>query len=165
MILKVETGTANPILRKKSEPIKVVTKKILKLIKDMMETMEEQRGVGLAAPQIGVSLRLILVTLNKNKVFPMINPKIIQKSDETDIDEEGCLSLPGIWGKVRRSKEITVQFQNIKGQQMVLKFEKFEAREIQHEIDHLDGILFTDYLKNSDITLNESNSNSEATKI
>ena len=81
------------------------------------------------------------------------------------MEEEGCLSLPGEWGKVRRSFEVTVQFQTVKGQQMTMKFENFEARELQHEIDHLDGVLFVDYLEEGDITLDDITGQTEVEKI
>lgn len=165
MILKIETGQENPILRKKSEIIREVTKKTMKLIKDMEKTMIEAKGVGLAAPQVGVNLRLILITLDNKKVMPLINPKIISFSEETAVDEEGCLSLPGMWGKVRRPREITVEFQGVKGQKMTMNFEEFEARELQHEIDHLDGVLFTDYLEEGDITLSNVSAESEVDRI
>jgi peptide deformylase len=165
MILKIETGRDNPILRKKSEPVRDITKKTLKLVKDMQETMIARNGVGLAAPQIGVHERVILITLDGKKILPMINPKIIARSEETAVAEEGCLSLPGEWGKIRRPKEVTVEFMTPKGQKTVMKFKDFEAREIQHEVDHLDGILFTDYVQESDITLDDVIGQTEAERI
>ena len=161
MILNIEIGRDNPILRKKSDVIKEINKKTIKFIKDMEETMITNKGVGLAAPQVGVHQRIILVTLDDKRVFPMINPKILEFSDKSAVDEEGCLSLPGEWGKVRRPKEITVKFLNTKGQEQILKFADFHAREIQHEIDHLNGILFTDYLEQGDIVLGQLNSEVE----
>ena len=155
MILNIETGRDNKILRKKSDVVRDITKKTVKLIKDMEQTMIQSKGVGLAAPQVGVHERIILVTLGNKKILPMINPNIIGVSEDTAVMEEGCLSLPGVWGNVRRAKKITVQFETIKKQKLVMNFENFEAREIQHEIDHLDGILFTDYLDEGDITLND----------
>ena len=95
----------------------------------------------------------------------MINPRILEVSDETAIAEEGCLSLPGEWGKVHRPKKVIVEFMTPKGQKTVMKFADFEAREIQHEIDHLDGVLFTDYLKEEDITLDMYNSEQEVERI
>ena len=154
MKLKIETGDINEILRKKAAPVKTVDKKILKLIKDMEVSLFEEKGVGLAAPQVGVSQRVILVLVDGKKVMPMINPEITDHSDKTEYGEEGCLSLPGKWGQVQRYKQIIVKFQNEKGQNMMLKMDDFNARIVQHEIDHLDGILFTDYLNEEDNMLN-----------
>ncbi len=151
MLLKIETGTDNPILRKKSEPIRQITKKTLKLIKDMEQTMHEAKGVGLAAPQVGVNERLILITLNNGIVLAMINPEIVGAGKASEYGEEGCLSLPGYWGEVERLKAITVRFLSPKGQGVTMEFKGFEAREIQHEIDHLNGILFTDYIEQEDL--------------
>lgn len=165
MILNIETGRDNPILRKKSDAVRNITKKTIKLIKDMEETMVASKGVGLAAPQVGVNERIVLITLDDKKILTLINPKIIDVSENTKVNEEGCLSLPGIWGKVRRPKEVTVQFLNQKGQSMSLKFSDFEAVEVQHEIDHLDGVLFIDYIDDKDITLDESSCLEEVEKI
>jgi len=154
MSLTIETGDQNTVLRKKSEPVKVITKKTAKLIKEMGKTMKAEKGVGLAAPQVGENSRIIVTLLNGKNVVPMINPEIIDHSDKTDIGEEGCLSLPGQWGNVERYHEITVKYQDEKGQERILKLEGFNARVVQHETDHLDGILFTDYLDAEDNLLN-----------
>jgi peptide deformylase len=159
MSLKIETGEKNEILRKKSEPVSVIDKKTAKFIKDMVKAMKEEKGVGLAAPQVGVNQRIIIVTLDGDIIVPMVNPDIIDHSDETEFGEEGCLSLPGKWGQVERYREIIVQFKDLKGEKRILKLEKFNARVVQHEIDHLDGILFTDYLKAEDNILNVMNQN------
>jgi len=165
MMLEIQTGRDNPILRKKSDIVREITKKTVKLIKDMEQTMIKNKGVGLAAPQVGVHERIILVTLGNKKILPMINPNIITVSEDTAVMEEGCLSLPGVWGNVRRAKQVTVQFEAPGKQKLVMKFENFEAREIQHEIDHLDGILFTDYLDEGDITLNDISGQKEVERI
>ncbi|MBN2306689.1 peptide deformylase [Candidatus Peregrinibacteria bacterium] len=151
MLLPIETGTDNPILRKKSTPVEKITKKTLKLVKDMHETMIEANGVGIAAPQVGVNERIFLMTLDNKKVLPMINPEILEVSEKTEWGEEGCLSLPNQWGSVERSRAVMVRFKDLKGQTLTMKFEGFEAREIQHELDHLNGILFTDYLEDHQI--------------
>ena len=165
MLLEVQTGRDNPILRKKSDKVLEITKKTLKLIKDMEKAMEAYKGVGLAAPQVGIHERIILVTLDNKKILAMINPNIISISEDTAVMEEGCLSLPGEWGNVRRAKKVTVQFESPGKQKLVMKFENFEAREIQHEIDHLDGVLFTDYLEEGDITLTDANGQTEVERI
>ena len=148
-ILKIQQGKDNPILRSKALPVKDIDTKLKKLIKDMIETMHKSNGVGLAAPQIGISLRLAVVYLNaktKNElVIPVINPKITFSSKEKTIAEEGCLSLPEIYINVPRSKKIRIEFLNLKKQKIFLELEDFNARVIQHEIDHLNGVLIADY--------------------
>jgi peptide deformylase len=154
MTLKIETGEGNAILRKKSESLSLIDKKISKLIKDMEKAMKEEKGVGLAAPQVGVNKRIIIVFMDGKSVIPMINPEIIDYSKETEFGEEGCLSLPGKWGQVERYRQILVQYKDEKGDKRVLRLEGFNARIVQHEIDHLDGILFTDYIQVSSDVLN-----------
>lgn len=157
MTLKIETGQDNKILRKKSEVVKKIDKKTVKFIKEMEKEMKAEKGVGLAAPQVSKNIRIIVTLLNNENMIPMINPEIIDHSDEVVMGEEGCLSLPGVWGRVKRYKEITVQFQDLKGEKRILKLEDFNARIVQHEIDHLDGILFTDYLDAENTLLNVMN--------
>ena len=147
MPLKIQTGTDNPILRRVSDPVKAVTKKILKLIKDMEEAMEKEKGVGLAAPQVGENVRVILVLLDQKKQVPMINPEILSHSNTIASAEEGCLSLPGVWGQVERFTEVTVRFLDTRGHPNTIKLAGFNARVVQHEIDHINGILFTDHVK------------------
>ncbi len=149
--LTVQTGNDNPVLRNVSKKVEKVDKSIVKLVRDMEETMHAEKGVGLAAPQVGVNRRVILVLLNvdtaQEMILPMINPEIVLASDETEVGEEGCLSLPKIFDNVRRSKEITVQFRDVKGREQFLKLNDFNARVVQHEIDHLNGVLFTDHVE------------------
>ncbi len=140
----------NPILRKKSLNVANISdKKIQELVPEMMETMIMSNGVGLAAPQIGQNIRL-LVAKYKDKNLVVINPIITHKSILKEWDEEGCLSIPNKYGQVRRPKNITVEFFDVQGQKQILKAKGLLARIIQHEIDHLDGILFIDTAK--DIT-------------
>ena len=142
--LTIVIGKENPVLRKKAERIPKVTKEITKLIKDMKETVKSANGVGLAAPQVGKSLRLCLVMLN-GKHTPIINPEITWRSEEMDTMEEGCLSLPGIWLPVARPKTVTFTYLDEKGNSQERKVEGFESHVVQHEIDHLDGVLIVDY--------------------
>lgn len=144
MPLKIELGEDNPILRRKSEPIKIIDKKLKKFIKDMIATMKDAKGVGIAAPQVGVNERVCIVTLDGKKPMAMINPKITLVSKEKVWGEEGCLSLPDRWGEVERHQAITVTYTDEKEKQVTLKLKDFNARVVQHEIDHLDGILFID---------------------
>lgn len=146
MILDVTKGQDNPILRKVSPKQDKITKKTLKLLKDMEETMIATNGVGIAAPQVGVNVRMAHITINKNKTFPIINPVILDHSEETNTDTEGCLSLPGVWGPVERANKVTLRFTNTSGKEVVMKFTDFEARIVQHEVDHLNGILFIDHV-------------------
>lgn len=158
-MLEIITGKENPILRKISTPIKSFDKKLKSLVKKMEETLKNANGLGLAAPQVGINERLFLAKL-KDRFIVMINPEITHESEITAIDEEGCLSLPGTWGKVERSREITVKYQDIQEKTNILKLHDLEAREILHEYDHLNGILFTDKLK-TPITENLSTKKTE----
>lgn len=154
MVYDIYTGTDNPTLRKKSAPVTSINKSIKKLVKDMEETLiAAGNAVGLAAPQVGVHLRVMLITLFKGsnyengKVLPMINPKIIKHSVETVVMEEGCLSIPGYYREVERPASVVVEFQDVRGKLHTLSLSGMNAREVQHELDHLEGILFTDYLE------------------
>ena len=148
MIIDITKGPDHLILRKKDNPkYGKITKKTLKLLKDMEDSMIATKGVGIAATQVGISERICLITINKQKdTFPMINPEILEKSEKTDVDTEGCLSLPKYWGPVKRSIWVKAKFTDTKGVERVMVFEGFEARIVQHEIDHLNGILFIDHV-------------------
>lgn len=130
------------VLRKKAQPIPRVTKKIQQLIKDMIEAMYAADGVGLAAPQVGVSLRLIVLDVGDGP-FAMINPEILQP-EGSEVDVEGCLSVPGVHGYVRRWAALTVEYRDEKGKLQKIEADGLLARAVQHEIDHLDGVLFVD---------------------
>lgn len=147
-IIPVEKGPKNKILRGESKKVKKADKKLKKLIQDMEETMFDLNGVGIAAPQVGVNLRLALARLNVDTdheiIVALINPEIIKPSDEMLDLEEGCLSLPGQWGNVKRHASLTVKFENVKGEKQTLFLEGFNARVIQHEVDHLNSMLFID---------------------
>lgn len=146
MILDITKGENNPILRKVSPKQEKITKKTLKLLKDMEESMIATNGVGIAAPQVGVNTRMAHITINKDQVFPIINPEIIKISEAMEEDTEGCLSLPGHWGPVKRAKELTLRFTDLSGKERIMKFKGFEARIVQHEVDHLNGKLFIDHV-------------------
>ncbi len=142
-MLKIITQP-NPILRKKSQAVKdILAQKIQELIPQMAETMVNHDGAGLAAPQIGKNIRLITVN-HKDRVLAIINPKITKKSFLKEWGEEGCLSVPDKFGEVKRSKSIIIEYIDEKNNQKILKAPGLLARVIQHEIDHLDGILFID---------------------
>lgn len=135
----------DPILRKKCQEVKEVTEEIKDLGQDMIETAEKKDGVGLAAPQIGKLLRIITIGTDNGSVV-CINPKVIKKSRETDVMEEGCLSFPGLWLKIKRAKAVEVEAIDKDGKILKIKAEGLLSRAFQHEIDHLDGILYIDRL-------------------
>jgi peptide deformylase len=131
-----------PVLRKKSKKVDRIDPYILRLLDDMTDTMYDAMGIGLAAPQIGVSKRLIVVDVGEG-LYKMINPKIIQE-EGSEVTTEGCLSIPGKHGDVERSSKITVKAQMPDGKYTKIEAEGLFAICLQHEIDHLDGTLFTD---------------------
>ena len=132
----------DPVLRAEATPVKHVDGHVQRLLANMADTMYAFRGVGLAAPQIGVSKRLVVVDIG-NGLFQLVNPKILRASGQGR-GKEGCLSLPGLWGEVDRATEIVVWCLDQKGNEMRFRATGFLARVLQHEIDHLDGILFID---------------------
>lgn len=135
----------NPVLRKKCEEVKEITEEIKNLASDMVQILEKSQGIGLAASQIGELKRIIAVQTGKGtKVF--INPKIIAKTKETEAAEEGCLSFPGLFLKIKRAKRVEIEALNEDSEILRIKAEGFPARVFQHEIDHLDGILFIDQI-------------------
>jgi peptide deformylase len=140
----------DPILRKKCERLEQVDDSTRKLMKDMLETMYEAPGIGLAAVQIGILKRLVVIDISKNqeKKDPLflINPEIIQKSEKTSIYEEGCLSLPGQFAEIERPAECFLKYVDYDGKEKELKAKGLLSTCIQHEVDHLNGILFIDYL-------------------
>lgn len=133
----------DPVLRKKADKVKEISPEIKTLIEEMKETMKKGDGVGLAAPQIGILKRIIIVDAGKGPLA-FINPKIIKKSKGTQIIEEGCLSFPGLFLKIKRPKEAEVEGENEKGEKIRLKAKNIFACVFQHEVDHLDGVLFID---------------------
>lgn len=143
-LLPIVTGSTSPVLRAPTERIPKVTKEVKKLIKDMQETVRDANGLGLAAPQIDRSLRLCLVMMN-GKITPLINPDITWKGEEVDTAEEGCLSLPGVYKKVDRPVQIKVQYLDESGKEQERILKGMDARVVQHEVDHLEGVLIVDY--------------------
>jgi len=133
----------DPILREKALLVEEITPDILNLIKDMAETMYADSGVGLAAPQVGVSERIITIDEDEEKLLVLLNPEII-KSEGEAVEEEGCLSVPGVYSEVKRSLKVTVKALNENGDPIEITKEGLTARALQHEIDHLNGILFID---------------------
>lgn len=133
----------DPVLRSKAKRIDEVNKKTNDLIDNLFDTMYEQDGVGLAAPQVGILKRIAVVDVREGNTVILINPEIIAEEGKA-IMEEGCLSIPGETGDVIRSQKIKVRSLNREGKEIEFVAEEFEARAIQHEIDHLNGVLFVD---------------------
>lgn len=146
-MLKIETGQNNPILRKKSQPIKKIDEKIRILAKNMLEIMTKNNGIGLSACQVGKNIRLFVVPEELSEKHTFINPEIIKLSKKTDIMEEGCLSLPGVFLSIKRTKYLKIKALDENGKEFKLRAKGLLARVIQHENDHLNGILITDYEK------------------
>lgn len=168
----------HPALREHAQPITTVDKKLLKFVEELQQTLNKKKnppGVGLAAPQVAANMRIFTTKLapfteeddynprdlNLAEIRYYINPQVIDHSselvlgvDEEEPDLEGCLSIPGIYGPVPRWEWIEVEYQQVQEQELIThreRFADFYARVVQHEIDHLDGILFTDYLKKYDL--------------
>lgn len=150
-VLPIVTGQDTPILRAKAKPVPGLTKQLKKLIKNMKQTLEspEVSGVGLAAPQVNESIQLFIAMIGgpeTGKLTAFINPTILHRSAETDVMEEGCLSLPNVkWAKVERPVQITLSYTDENGKPQERQFSEFDARVIQHEYDHLQGVLYIDY--------------------
>jgi peptide deformylase len=142
MALRNIRGKGDPVLREKASYVRHITPRLYPLLDDMLETMLEAQGVGLAAPQVGISKRIIIAR-DEEKILELINPEIIAGEGKlTEI--EGCLSVPGIYGEVPRSAKVKVEGLTREGKQLKIVAEGFFARVLQHEIDHLQGILFVD---------------------
>lgn len=156
VMMKIETGEQNKTLRTKCKEVKTFDESLQKIVEEMAQTMLEPtaegvKGVGLAANQVGLDIRVLLITLNmdkkkNHKILPMINPEIIELSPQKVEMEEGCLSLPNTYENVMRPAKVKVRWQNLEGTWCEKKLEKWDARIFLHEYDHLEGVLFTDYL-------------------
>ena len=131
------------VLRKKCRPVEEITPKILTLLDDMAETMRAADGVGLAAPQVGILRRVMVIEVEEGKLIELINPRIIAYSGEQE-GQEGCLSVPGKWGTVRRPMHVTVRATNRHGKEFDVTGSELLARAFCHELDHLDGKLYVD---------------------
>ena len=159
MILSIVTeSSGDPILRKRLNRVETFDANLQQIVDDMLETMHAPdpatgvKGVGLAANQVGIDAQVILITLNINakkpqKPLAMINPEVLELSPKKVRMEEGCLSVPGIYDYVWRPATVKVQWQDVNGLQQERRFSGWDARVFLHEYDHLQGVLFTDYLK------------------
>ncbi len=156
MGLRTIVTLPDPVLRRKARPVSEFGKDLQTLIVDMVDTMRDAPGVGLAAPQVGIGERLIVIEYAeppeegdeqkevKPKLYVMANPEIVKTSDETVLGVEGCLSIPGLVGEVERFSMVQVKGLNRRGQPMKVKAEGWLARIFQHEIDHINGVVFPD---------------------
>ena len=136
----------DPVLKEICKPIDKVSKKLKILLDDMAETMYKHEGVGIAAPQVGIPIRAIVVDVG-NKRYDIINP-VITDREGTIVDSEGCLSFPGVYGEVERAERVRVEYMNRYGKRKFIEAEGLLARCLQHEVDHLDGHLFIEIAKN-----------------
>ena len=134
----------SPILRQKAKRIKHIDKSLDPLIQDMIDTMHDAPGIGLAAPQIGIPLRLMIIEI-EGELTTLVNPEILKRQGEWE-PEEGCLSIPGYVANVKRAWAVTVKAKNRQGRDVRLKGEGLFGQALQHEIDHLDGVLYIDRL-------------------
>jgi len=139
----------NPILRKQSRRIRIIDKTVHKLASDMIDTLNKAAGLGLAAPQVGVSLQLCVLHMPEEEPFALVNPEVVKRIGEREV-VEGCLSIPGYQGKIKRSVEVTVKGLDLEGKPLRLKARETLAQALEHEIDHLNGVLYIDYLENPD---------------
>ena len=150
MAIKPIQFVPDPVLRKSALPVENITDKTLQLLDDMAETMYDAPGIGLAGPQVGVLKRLIVMDCSrddeKSELWQMINPEVIELSEDNSTLEEGCLSIPGHTAEVSRPDWIKLRFTDIKGKEQQIKAEGLLAACVQHEIDHLNGILFIDHI-------------------
>jgi len=147
-ILKVLT-VPEPVLRQKSKRVKNIDGSIRKLAGDMIETMHASSGVGLAAPQVGVPLRVVVIGMPGEEEFALINPEVVRRVGERLVTE-GCLSVPGYFGEIQRAQRVTVKGKDLSGKEIRIKAEELLAQALEHEIDHLNGVLYIDHLESKD---------------
>ena len=138
----------SPVLRKRAEEVLTIDEELRVLIADMFDTMYAAEGIGLAGPQVAVSKRVVVIDLKDEAAsrFALVNPRVVEKGREKDKEEEGCLSIPGVSSQVERATQVTVEALDELGQPLHIEAEGLLARCLQHEIDHLDGVLFIDHL-------------------
>jgi peptide deformylase len=145
MVIRGILTAEAPILRERAKKVTQFDASLHRLLDDMLETMRDAPGIGLAANQIGVPLQVAVIEL-EDKVTELINPQIVRASGEV-VDWEGCLSIPGFVAEIKRSAKVTVKAKNRHGKEFRVKGEDLLARALQHEIDHLNGVLYIDYLE------------------
>jgi peptide deformylase len=140
----------DPVLRQRSKRVKAIDGSIQRLIKNMIETMHAVPGrVGLAAPQVGTPLRVIVIGIPEEEDIVLINPEIVRRTGERPVTE-GCLSVPGYFGEIKRAESVTVKGRDPKGKEIRIKANELLAQALEHEIDHLNGVLYIDHLESPD---------------
>jgi peptide deformylase len=140
----------DPVLRQKAKRVRTIDNSVKKLIKDMTETMHADPGrVGLAAPQVGISLRVIVIGIPDEEDIVLINPEIVRRSGERSVTE-GCLSVPGYYGEIKRAESVTAKGRDPTGKEIRIKGNGLLAQALEHEIDHLNGVLYIDHLENKE---------------
>lgn len=137
------------VLRQKAKRVPSIDGSIQQLIDDMVETMRQADGIGLAAPQVGVPLRVIVLQMPEEELMAIINPEVVKRAGEREVTE-GCLSVPGYAGEIKRSVSVTVKGLNRQGKAIRIKATGLMAQALEHELDHLDGVLFIDHVKSRD---------------
>ena len=147
-VLPIRTA-GDPVLRQKARKVKKIDASTQRLIDDMIETMHYAPGVGLAAPQIGVSLRVVVIQVPEEEVITLINPEIVKRSGQRRVTE-GCLSVPGYIAEINRSVTVTAKGLNREGKMVRIKGEDLLAEALEHETDHVNGILYVDHLESPD---------------
>ena len=144
------TVLGDDVLRQRAKRVSQVDGSIQRLVESMIETMRDAGGVGLAAPQVGVSLRVVIIAIPGEEVITLINPEIVKRSGERPVTE-GCLSVPGYWAEVTRSVSVTVKGRDLQGHQVRIKAkDDLLAQALEHEIDHINGVLYIDHLESLD---------------
>ena len=139
----------DPILRQRAKRVRAIDAYIKKLAEDMVESMHEYNGVGIAAPQVGVSLRVIVIEVPDEPVITLINPEIVKKTGERDVSE-GCLSIPGYRGDIKRAETVMAKGQGLDGKEVRIKATDLLAQALEHEVGHIHGSLYTDLLESMD---------------
>jgi peptide deformylase len=139
----------DPVLRRKAKRVSRIDESLNRLIDDMIETMYQASGAGLAAPQVGVSLKIAVIGIPEEEVIVLVNPELVKKSGERLVIE-GCLSVPGYRGEIKRAEKVTVKALDRNGKAFRIKADDLLAEVLEHEIDHLNGILYIDHLESTD---------------
>ena len=139
----------DPVLKQKAKRVRTIDGSIQKLIGDMIETMHAAPGVGLAAPQVGIPLRVIVIGIPEQEEITLINPEIVRRRGERVVNE-GCLSVPGYIGELKRAESVTVKGHDQNGKEIRIKAEELLAQALEHEIDHINGVLYIDRLESPD---------------
>ena len=149
MTIRQLRALPDPALRQKAKRVSTIDGSIQQLINDMVETMRQVQGVGLAAPQVGVFLRVVVLQMPGEEVITIINPQVVKRSGEREVSE-ACLSVPGYTGEIKRSLSVTVKGQDRQGRAIRLRATDLMAQALEHELDHLNGVLYIDHLESPD---------------